>query len=221
MNLQPWTLAGARLARWPAAALLAAWMAPSGAATLDERLASLAANPDETLRYEEQRESGLLSRTVTVRGRLEWDPETGHLTKWVDEPRQARLTITADGLEAETGNGRTRSLPLDQRPELAALFDGLRALLGGDPDALEDRFQADYLEGEGSAWVMHLVPRDASLAQRLALLEIRGTGDRVEAIDTVLENGERQRMRILSPEPPETQDPPADSGDGGEVPDAP
>lgn len=171
---------------------------PLHAETLEERLAGLAAQAERVLHYEEQRESRLLRTPVTVRGRLEYEPDTGRLTKWVDSPRPARLTITADGLEAETG-GRTRRLPLEQRPELAALLEGVRALLAGDTAALEDRFRTSYLEGEADAWVLHLEPRQAALAARLRLLEVRGAGDRVTAIDTVDEAGRRQRMNIVPP----------------------
>lgn len=170
---------------------------PVTAATLDERLAALASARSETLHYEEQRASALLNRPVTVRGRLTWDPVAGELTKWVDEPREARLTITPLELRAETPGGRERRLPLERRPELAALFSGVRALLTGDTGALEDNFQASYHEGEGDAWVMHFVPRDEVLGERLELLEIRGHGDRVGAIDTLMSGGERQHMRIL------------------------
>jgi len=176
--------------------LLAGPAALVHAATLEERLAGLAAQPERVLHFEEQRESRLLRTPVTVRGRLEYEPETGRLTKWVDTPRPARLTITADGLEAEAG-GRTRRLTLAQRPELAALLAGVRALLAGDTAALEDRFRTSYLEGEADAWVLHLEPRQAALAARLRLLEMRGAGDRVTAIDTVDEEGRRQRMNIL------------------------
>lgn len=188
--------------RWATSLVgLAAVIASSAVAaqtTLAERLATLATAEHREIAYEEERRSGLLDRPVTVRGRLAWDRETGELTKWVDAPRRARLTLTPTHLEAQAGAGRTRRLPLEQRPELGALLAGMRALLAGDLAALEERFQADYLEGGEARWLLRLVPRDPALAERLAVLEIRGEGDRVSGIDTVLGNGERQHMSLLN-----------------------
>ncbi len=170
---------------------------PAAAATLPERLAGLAAQPERELHYEETRESALLKRPVTYRGRLAWDPDSGHLTKWVDEPRTARLTITPTHLEAATGTGRIRRMPLERRPELAALLGGIRALLAGDAAALEDTFDTDYREDGEGAWLLRLAPRAADLAARLSLLEIRGKGNHVSLIDTLLGGGEHQRMRMV------------------------
>lgn len=168
------------------------------AATLEKRLAGLAGEAGRVLAFEEQRASGLTREPVTVRGRLEWDPEAEILTKWVDEPRPARLAITPTQLEAQAGQGRTRRMPLDRRPELAALLGGIRALLSGDVAALESTFTADYLEGEDAAWVLRLVPLDPGLAERLSLLEVRGEGDEVRTIDTLRGDGARERMTLLA-----------------------
>lgn len=165
---------------------------------LTARLASLRLDPDEVLHFEETRSSGLLAREVTYRGRLTYDPASGALTKWVDEPRPARLTLGDEEIMAQAGSGKERRLPLQRRPELAALLQGLRALLAGDATALGAQFQTDYLAGEGDEWLLHLRPRDPALAAELSLLEVRGWGDRLTLIDTVTGNGSRQSLRILS-----------------------
>lgn len=170
-------------------------------ATLSERISGLAAPGESELHYSESRSSGLLSKPVVYTGRLTYDPEQGTLTKWVDEPRRARLTLTDTGLEAQSGAGRVRRLPLERQPELAALLAGLRALLEGDPEALLAVFQADYLEGQGpdggAAWVLQLKPVDQELAGRLVLLELRGSDNRITRIDSLMGSGERQSMTIL------------------------
>lgn len=172
--------------------------ATSGASrTLEQRLASLARPEKHQLAYEETRTSDLLSRPVTYRGRLEFDPVTGVLTKWVDEPRQARLAVTRTELEMQAGSGPTRRLPLGRRPDLAALLGGIRAMLEGDVSALRELFVADYLEGEEELWVLQLRPRSESLAEDLSLLEIRGQGAQLLSMDSVMADGQRQRLRIV------------------------
>lgn len=177
------------------------------AATLSERIRSLAVPPDvegiSELHYTESRSSSVLASPVIYQGRLAYDPAQGTLTKWVDEPRQARLTLNDTELEAQSGNGRVRRLPLERQPELAALLGGMRALLTGDEQALQGLFQADYLEGEAiegkpAAWVLQLRPLDPEVAGRLVLLELRGIGSQLTQLDSLMGSGERQSMRILA-----------------------
>lgn len=186
-------------------------------ATLTERISGLAVPGESELHYSESRSSGLLSKPVVYSGRLAFDPQQGTLTKWVDEPRRARLTLTDAGLEVQSGAGRVRRLPLERQPELAALLAGLRALLEGDPEALLAVFQADYLEGQdpdgGEAWVLQLKPVDQELAGRLVLLELRGSDNEITRIDSLMGSGERQSMTILPSR--ETVPSPADDQDDG------
>jgi hypothetical protein len=173
--------------------------------SLSERVGGLAAPADGAgeLAYTESRTSGLLQDPVIYTGRLAFDPDNGTLTKWVDEPRQARLTLTDTQLEIQAGNGRARRLPLERQPELAVLLRGLRALLSGDAAALQAIFQADYLEGDDDTWVMQLRPLDPELAGELVLLELRGSGDELTQIDSLMGSGDRQSMTILhTPEDP-------------------
>jgi hypothetical protein len=209
---------------WQAArlsALLAAWLcawtaAPTLAAATSEdalqrRLDSLdltrqgEAGAIREIRYEELRDSKLLIRPVHYRGRLSFDPANGILTQWVDEPRNARLAITPTHLEMQLGGGATRRLALSQRPELATLLAGLRALLSADRSALEAHFLADYQEDEQQDWVLLLRPRDALVAEQLVSLEVRGRGSLVKRLNTSFTSGERRRMTLLPPGP-ETND---------------
>lgn len=190
----------------------------AGATTLAERVAGLAAPPDGQLNYSETRSSGLLSRPVVYTGRLTFDPESGALSKWVEEPRRARLTLNDTRLEAQSGDGRVRSLPTERQPELAAMLAGLRALLSGDAEALQDIFQADYLEGKAqdgrdTEWVLQLRPLDTELAGRLVMLELRGSNDRLTQIDSLMASGDRQSMVILPPAEAETSDTEPDGTD--------
>lgn len=167
------------------------------AGSLEERLEALAARPDTVLHYEETRQSDLLDEPVIVRGRLEYDADSGRLTKWVDEPKPGRLTVTPTHLEAQSGNGRTRRLPLERRPEFAALLGGIRALLAGDAAALEHAFLGEYGESADGSWTLSLTPRSETVRRRLERIDISGAGVRVGTITTILADGRRERLRIL------------------------
>lgn len=174
--------------------------APGTAATVEERLQQLADQAGTPLHFEETRDSGLLSEPLIVRGRLIYDPVTGQLTKQVDSPRPARLSVTETHLVAQVGDGRSRRMPLEQRPDLAALLVTVRALLAGRIDAVNDRFESTLEADEDSGeWKLTLQPRDAALADALQLLEILGAGDRVHTLQATLDQ-EVQRMTILPPE---------------------
>ncbi len=192
--------------RWPGFArgvLLAGALlfATSVAATsVEDRLQLLADQAGTPLHFEETRESGLLAEPVTVRGRLIYDPVTRQLTKQVDTPSPARLSVTETHLVAQVGDGRLRRMPLDQRPDLAALLVTVRALLAGDVGAVIDRFETTLATDEASGkWTLSLRPRDPGLAEGLGLLEILGDGDRVHTLQATLDQ-EVQRMTLLPPD---------------------
>jgi hypothetical protein len=169
----------------------------SASGSLQARLEVMASRAETVLHYEETRQSDLLDEPVIVRGRLEYDPNEGRLTKWVDEPKPGRLAITPTHLEAQSGNGRTRRLPLERRPEFAALLGGIRALLAGDAAALEAAFVGEYGESADGAWTLSLAPRSETVRRRLERIDIAGHGDRLATIETVLANGRRERLNIL------------------------
>ncbi len=169
----------------------------SAAGSLEARLEAMASRAETVLHFEETRRSDLLDEPVIVRGRLEYEANEGRLTKWVDEPKPGRLAVTPTHLEAQSGNGRTRRLPLDRRPEFAALLGGIRALLAGDAAALEEAFISEYGESADGAWTLSLTPRGESVRRRLARIDIAGHGDRLATIETTLADGRRERLNIL------------------------
>lgn len=70
--------------------------------------------------------------------------------------------------------GPERVIPLARAPELQVLFGGLSALFAGDAAAIEAMFTIE-IEGD-DAWRLQLVPKDAALRERVAVLELRGEG---------------------------------------------
>lgn len=165
----------------------------------EQRLQQLAEQAEAPLYFEEIRSSGLLARPMTVRGTLTYDPVTKQLTKQIESPRPARLSVTETHLVAQVEDGRLRRLPLAQRPDLAALLVAVRALLAGQVDAVMTRFDvALETEVASGEWTLALRPLDAQLAQNLALLEVQGRNDRVHTLQATLD-GEVQRMTILPP----------------------
>lgn len=170
---------------------------------LTERLRLLASQAGEPLHFEETRQSGLLAKPVTVRGRLIYEPLTGQLTKQVDSPRPARLSVTETHLVAQVGEGSRRRLPLDRRPDLAALLIAVRSLLAGDLDDIDAQFQTT-LDDTPEGWILALVPRNPRLAKDLQRLEVLGQDDQVHTLQAILESGV-QRMTIL-PNAPDDAD---------------
>jgi hypothetical protein len=171
--------------------------APLAATPVKERLQLLADQAGTPLNFEETRNSGLLSEPITVRGRLIYDAATGQLTKQVDTPRPARLSVTETHLVAQVGDGPRRRLPLDRRPDLAGLLVAVRALLAGDVAAVENRFDTTLASDEDTGeWVLALQPRDPNLAEDLRRVEVMGLGDQVHTLQATLGN-EVQRMTIL------------------------
>ena len=170
----------------------------AGDDALADRLALLAAAERHELRFEEERLSGLFSEPVTYTGRLQYDAETGHFTKWVEAPEPARMTVTPSRLELESADGHTRSVALITRPELAAFLDGFRALIAGDAAALESAFDSEYAEDETGAWRLRLTPLHRRIAHDVSALVVTGQDAQLQRIVTERADGDRHDLRIVS-----------------------
>ncbi len=169
--------------------LVATTASAEAGGTLDELVAALAPEGDRAeLDFREVRHSPLLSEPLVVTGRM-WRDQGGRLVRETVEPRRATYTLTSSMIVIERPGRSSRNYSLAHVPELAVLYHGLTALLGGNADALRERFEHELTYGE-SGWRLELQPRDDDLAEIVKTLSLSGKGERIQRLELALAEGE-------------------------------
>lgn len=134
-------------------------------------------------RFVERRESELLDEPLILRGEMT-RPQADRLVRSVLAPYGERSEIHGERVVVTREDGRERRFSLRRAPALAALRDGLQALLSGDAQALRARFEVSLEEADGEAWRLSMHPGDARVAEHIARLEAVGRGDSLRCLLT-------------------------------------
>lgn len=150
--------------------------------------------------FVEVRASRLLKEPLRLAGEYR-RPDDDTLVREVRTPYAETTTITtgADAGQATIERGsRSRTYSLERVPELANLQASFGALLAGDRAALE-RYYAIATRGTRTRWSMALVPKQASLAEKVSRIVLYGRGSELRCIETVpAEEGELQRTLLAT-----------------------
>lgn len=167
--------------------------------SVEALVAAVAAAAAERIEFREYRHGELFDAPLITDGYLEYRADTDELVKQVMSPEPATLRVTEKAIFVER-DGRVRRIALRKRPELAGMFAGLRGLLQGRSDRIEQWFTT-RLESAPPGWRLVLLPRGERLARRLDRLVITGEGAQVAGICTQLDAAEWHFMD-LAPERP-------------------
>jgi Outer membrane lipoprotein carrier protein LolA-like len=176
----------------PALLAAGAWAATNDA-ELDRLMQQLAQRQHGHATFIEQTYSSLLKDPVQSTGEL-WFDAAGHLEKKVLTPKPEDLQLDGDQMQLIRG-GHQRSASLQQFPQLAPLFDGLRQTLAGDRAALQRSFDLS-LEEQSGGWILTLRPLQPQLSHWIELVRISGQGGTVREILTQRRNGDHSVMKL-------------------------
>ena len=168
-----------------------AWAA--GDAELDQVMQQLAQRQHGHATFIEQTYSSLLKAPVQSSGEL-WFDASGRLEKKVLTPQPEDLKLDGDQLQLIRG-GRQRSASLQQFPQLAPLFDGLRQTLAGDRAALQRSFDLSFDEQSGG-WTLTLRPLQPELAHWIDFIRISGQDGSLREVLTQRRNGDHSIMKL-------------------------
>ncbi len=144
--------------------------------------------------FVETKTMAMLERPLRLQGKLYYRAPD-YLRKQVTSPDHEDYEITGDVVRIQSGDGSTRTLNLDRHPALRAFAEAFRATLGGDIDALR-RFYTLQLSGTADDWMLRLTPRDATMAARVAGIEVNGNGAQLFSILIREADGDQSLMRI-------------------------
>lgn len=149
-------------------------------------------------KFVEQRESLYLTKPLTISGTLSYRAPR-HLEKHSLTPVDERFIADGDKLSIERvrdGKLARHRLNIQDYPQLRPFIEGVRATLAGDLTTLE-RFYTVALTGSAAAWQLRLLPRDASLRERIHEVRIHGADTRIRTIEIHEASGDTSRMRII------------------------
>lgn len=168
-------------------------------AELEALFARFAALGERRARFVERRHSVLFRNPPEARGTLYYKPPS-LLERETTAPRRERVRI--EGVQVTMwltgGDGRVteRRVRLDVVPQLAALADTLRAMLGGDLRALERLFRVSMSRRAPDRWTLDLAPIDESIASVVRSVRVDGHAEHIDRVEFVETSGDRSEMTI-------------------------
>ena len=163
--------------------------------TLESLLKKIGGKAQQQVRFVERKYLAVLDAPVQSSGILRYQAP-GRLEKNTEQPMKEAMMLDGDMLVMQR-DGRRRSMPVSQLPGVAALVGGLRDTLGGDAQALHRVFKV-VLQGDAGRWQVDLLPSDASSAQLVTKITLRGRDDQLQEVETLQADGDRSVM-TLSP----------------------
>jgi hypothetical protein len=175
--------------------------APGGAAdtaspTLESLLKKIGGKPRQETRFVEKKYLAVLDAPVESAGLLRYQAPD-RLEKTTERPIRESMMLEGDLLVMQR-DGKRRSMPASQLPGVAALVGGLRDTLGGDAEALRRIFKV-VVQGTAAAWQIDLLPSDATSAQLVNRITLRGQDDRLLEVETLQADGDRSVMALSPP----------------------
>jgi len=127
-------------------------------------MTALAGVRESRAAFVEEKALAALTSPLVSRGTLLYAAPS-RLEKRTEAPFAERVAVDGDRLTYERpAEGVSRTLSLDQTPELRGLVEAVRGTLAGDLAALRRHYSVGY-EGTPDAWRLTLVPVDAKVRE--------------------------------------------------------
>ena len=125
----------------------------------------------------------------------------GRLEKYTLLPKPETLVLDQDKLSIEyKDRNQRRTLVLQDYPVIWAFVESIRSTLAGDLQTL-NRFYRTSLEGSEDQWRLSLKPAEPKMQTVVKEIHLRGSGNRVRAIEIIEAEGDRSVMTITEDAP--------------------
>ncbi len=174
---------------FPAVAQTRAGPADEAGERLRRVLVAVAGQPLVAAPFQERRVSALFAAPQESRGTLTFKPP-GTIEKRTTSPIRETVTITAETLTIDAGNGTPPSVvKVDTQGASAAYVTGLRAILSGDDKLLQQAFDT-RMTGNFDNWVLQLLPRGPLPRRGIRRIVVSGAGPHLRQIETTEINGD-------------------------------
>lgn len=178
---------------WLALAPLLSGAAAAAGFDLGALMSLLAQQRSGQARYTELRHVQGLDQPLASSGTLSF-VAPDRFVRDQERPRYETFEVVGNTVRV-TRNDRSRTMPLDGTPEMAAIVEAVRGTLTGDATRLQ-RWFAPALSGSAADWTLRLTPRDPQLAAQVQTLVITGRERELRRVEVQLVGGDRSEMTI-------------------------
>jgi hypothetical protein len=153
----------------------------------------LDAHPVVRAEFVQTRTMADLQRPLVSRGRLVvWD--SAGVIWQIEQPFRTTHVLREDSTVEIASDGRRTVRSARDDRGAARVGRVLRAVLKGDPKALDEWFDADA-KVSGGRWTLALVPRQGPMAYFLKSVQLDG-GEYLDSVRIVEENGDATQMQF-------------------------
>jgi hypothetical protein len=167
---------------------------PAAPQSLQQLMAALAQVQSVQSTFSETKTMELLSEPLQSTGKLVYRAPD-YLEKRVLEPQPSYYVVDGNDITVGGAQHKERHLVLFQFPALEAFIAALRGTLAGDLKTLKEYYDIGF-ESDADRWTLQLVPTNDEMLLYVKNIHIRGSGDRIEQIDTLESNNDRSSMII-------------------------
>lgn len=147
----------------------------------------------------ERKSLGLLRRNLETSGEIRYEAPD-RLERRTLKPSPDKFLLEGETISGVQRNGEHYSVSLSERPEIAALVEGIRATLAGDLASLNRHYLVEF-EGNSANWSLHLKPRLKTVQAKVSEIQISGEGDMLKRVAIRQTQGDHSEM-MIRPEAP-------------------
>ncbi len=138
--------------------------------------------------FTETKELALLTAPLVATGTIYFIPPS-RMVRVVASPGRSRLVVDGDKVRFEDETG-SKGLDLSASPIARQMVDSFVVLFSGNEARLKELYEADF-RTDGDAWQLHLTPRSMPLNRMVASFDMRGSGSRIDRMESVEPDGDR------------------------------
>ena len=125
--------------------------------------------------FEQTRTTPGLERPFESSGTVRWTDEE-YLEWQTKEPFEYRYVLTRESMLEELPDGERREIRAEDAPWVLSLNELLMAVVSGDKERMERRFDIEQLgadETDAELELLRLTPRDTALGEQIEVIEVR------------------------------------------------
>ena len=159
--------------------------------SLEQLMALMAKHKEIHATFVEKKYIGGVKMPIESSGELKFIAPTTMIRNTL-QPKPEIFQLADDTITLER-KGKTHSLQVEDYPELAIYFEGMRTLLSGNVDGMTSLYKVDFA-GTPAEWELVLHPLEKGMT--LKALRLNGSQDYVQSVEVQMEDGDYSIMQI-------------------------
>lgn len=162
--------------------------------TLEQLMLGLSKIKSATTDFGEDQYIGLLTKPLHSSGVLVYVAPS-RLEKDSLAPSRQSVIIDGDKLTMRQSNGQTRTVMLQDHPEIGAFVESLRSTLSGDLGSLRRFYDVAFM-GSADYWQLTLEPNDQRVRKLVKTIRIDGSNFSLNSVEILHADGDRSVMTM-------------------------